>query len=760
MSFDPDDAEPQQKMIGNESFDVDLDEKKLLNFSHLVGGRGARGELDSGFQHFTFPSTGKYILALSAYPCQNLCLGVFEEGKFCEAYHKDTGGWITCKSCGNWVHCGCAVSVESYILLDAGGVECMMCTRKNSNINMLARPSAVAGLYPQPFNVGDTSADHFQSSPRMKKDVDYLKWISGESSASVVRKEDPSERVNPLNLAMMNSRTNENAAVGMVSAYHALHKDEVSLNCLQETQICIGRLPVDPQGQRQLRSQCSPWTTYRQLEQISGDSNSVIIPLFEKLLTPTDAKRFGNLALSRKCAEDYFPKVTKPEGLPIKVQDAKGNEWVLQLRFWPTSKGRQYILEGLAPCFQPMQQQAGDTVTFSQIDPEGNLVIGFRKAASVPPPDQDQQSLKCGSGVSKDSEASIISNSVISAPLQSANNDKDSNSYSSIDQVKAADPVGTWSKIDRSGYIAKDVAGAKLFISNRRRKSSSLAYKRKRRRTDNEDLIELKLTWEEAQGLLCPPPNLVPDVVVVEGYEFEEYEEAPILGKSTIFTTDHDGSLCSSAQEITSKQLQDVVSSNKTGQIYQFVPILTNYEDCKESAVNKDENTVEVSEGLCTLGNIAIQGQDNTLPPVQTTTKHPCHSSGCTCIVCIQPPTGKGLEHKETCICNVCSIVSRCRLSLLKHFAEDRELARKKLEQLQQPDNPLLEDDTPISPMSFDPDDAEPQQKMIGNESFDVDLDEKKLLNSSHLVRLFRGNHQFYSILHGPTSLSSDVDMA
>lgn len=48
--------------------------------------------------------------------------------------------------------------------------------------------------------------------------------------------------------------------------------------------------------------------------------------------------------------------------------------------------------------------------------------------------------------------------------------------------------------------------------------------KSKRLRIDNEDLIELKLTWEEAQGLLRPPPNRVRSVVVIEGLEFEEYE--------------------------------------------------------------------------------------------------------------------------------------------------------------------------------------------------------------------------------------------
>lgn len=58
---------------------------------------------------------------------------------------------------------------------------------------------------------------------------------------------------------------------------------------------------------------------------------------------------------------------------------------------------------------------------------------------------------------------------------------------------------------------------------SRKRKSSTLGSKSKRLRLDSEDLIELKLTWEEAQGLLRPPSN-VPSIVVIEGFEFEEYE--------------------------------------------------------------------------------------------------------------------------------------------------------------------------------------------------------------------------------------------
>ena len=57
----------------------------------------------------------------------------------------------------------------------------------------------------------------------------------------------------------------------------------------------------------------------------------------------------------------YFPPISQPEGLPLKILDAKGKEWIFQFRFWPNNNSRMYVLEGVTPCIQSMQLQAGDT---------------------------------------------------------------------------------------------------------------------------------------------------------------------------------------------------------------------------------------------------------------------------------------------------------------------------------------------------------------------------------------------------------------
>lgn len=118
---------------------------------------------------------------------------------------------------------------------------------------------------------------------------------------------------------------------------------------------------------------------------------STIVPLFEKVLSASDAGRIGRLVLPKACAEvyisiglssflafvyigywigmynklepvqAYFPAIAQSEGLPLKVQDVKGNEWTFQFRFWPNNNSRMYVLEGVTPCIQALQLQAGDT---------------------------------------------------------------------------------------------------------------------------------------------------------------------------------------------------------------------------------------------------------------------------------------------------------------------------------------------------------------------------------------------------------------
>ncbi|KAG8099665.1 hypothetical protein GUJ93_ZPchr0013g36019 [Zizania palustris] len=336
-----------------------------------------------------------------------------------------------------------------------------------------------------------------------------------------------------------------------------------------------------------------------------------------------------------------------------------------------------YVLEGVTPCIQSMQLQAGDTVTFSRIDPEGKLVMGFRKATNLST--EQEQPIKPVNGVPPPPEANIKVSAPDSSPNAALPRPNKVNAES-----KSSSPVeqATPCKMDKSALAQKEGPGtASSSPGLVKRKATSVGPKIKRFRMDSEESMELKITWEEAQELLRPPLK-APSIVVVDGHEFEEYEEPPILGRRTYFVTDQSGEnhqwaqcedcskwrklpvdallpskwtcsdnkwdperfSCVSAQEINMEELAEMIPL-KPGA-------------AKKSKGKVDTDSIDVSDGLDTLANLAILGESESLPS-QPTTRHPRHRPGCSCIVCIQPPSGKGPKHKQTCTCNVCMTVRR-----------------------------------------------------------------------------------------------------
>ncbi|GJN11364.1 hypothetical protein PR202_ga29550 [Eleusine coracana subsp. coracana] len=562
------------------------------------------------------------------------CYSQFEQGIYCETFHSEEGGWRNCETCGRRVHCGCIVSIHKYQLRDAGGVDCNKC----------ARNTRTAMYYPQ-----------------------------------------------------------------NVSGYNEF-----------QAQMRNGRPRVDAKARSQLLPR----------------SHSVT-PLFEKMLSASDAGRIGRLVLPKKCAEAYFPAISQPEGLPLKVQDISGKEWIFQFRFWPNNNSRMYVLEGVTPCIQSMQLQAGDTVTFSRLDPEGKLVMGFRKATNLST--EQDQTTKPANGAPTSSEA----NGKVPAPDSSPNAavarqnkvNIESNNSSPVEQATA--------KMDKGGSAQKESPGPGQSSPGAvKRKATSVGQKIKRLRMDNEESMELKITWEEAQELLRPPPK-APSIVVVDGHEFEEYEEPPILGRKTYFVTDQSGANLNQQSRPNINNLQPVykslprvpdfiiiitvqlingpsvrtvpnggncqlmclcplngpvpttngiqkgdlllLSSCERAQemsmeeLAELIPIKSGLTGAKKSKGKMDVDTIDASDGLDTLANLAILGEGEAIPS-QPTTKHPRHRPGCSCIVCIQPPSGKGPKHKQTCTCNVCMTVRRRfrTLMLRREKRKDTDSPRKK----------------------------------------------------------------------------------
>ncbi|XP_047313324.1 B3 domain-containing protein Os07g0563300-like isoform X5 [Impatiens glandulifera] len=407
------------------------------------------------------------------------CASSYEEGKFCDTFHLNSLGWRCCEFCGKKVHCGCIVSFHLFVLLDDGGIECMLCARKSFILSERIKDLSV-------MNQSAGSGDMVGTSNGDYSNINIFQKLS----LTKTEKKD----------FQFASSASQNAANGqtMVSQNHLLQPNTLvnkeygghcGVDLSGETQVWDGRSRADALSKIQLLSRYSPRIIDQDLKQISVDPNYVVTPLFEKMLSASDAGRIGRLVLPKRCAEAYFPTIYRSEGLPIKIQDLKGNEWVFQFRYWLNNCSRMYVLEGVTPCIQSMQLKAGDIVTFGRIEPEGKLVMGFRKAPTSPLFDHGNEN--------QDSEK----------------------------MAPSALPDMPSSKQAKTKYQA-----------------SSGGSKKKRSRIETENLVELKLTLEEVQVLLRPPPNLAPVVVAIEGFGFEEYKQnAPIIGRPTIFATDKTG---------------------------------------------------------------------------------------------------------------------------------------------------------------------------------------------------------------------------
>ncbi|KAL2244831.1 UNVERIFIED_CONTAM: B3 domain-containing protein [Sesamum indicum] len=685
----------------------------------------------------------------------------YEDGNFCETFHLNSSGWRCCESCGKTPNPAWPppshflpsqpermkdLSVKTWSAIAGSGP-----VPWRQAPSLFSRPDTQSNVQSRmPFEIdvsGGIDRHHIcerlsNASPEMKQERSYERFVNGKlrlgpsetlqnGNAGLDMKEQPYPFVNdfkPVFLKNDSSTSNLSARASSskitddaqlsaiisqpsaVSSPVGRQVSHIVVDSSGESQIRNGKARGDGRGRNQLLPRYRPQITNEELQQISSEypivvavfmiivflsmivrrfhltpvfslyapdlssdiySKSVITPLFEKMLSASDAGRIGRLVLPKKCAEAYFPPISQPEGLPLKVQDVKGKEWVFQFRFWPNNNSRMYVLEGITPCIQSMQLQAGDVVTFSRLEPEGKLVMGGRKASAIPSSDQGDEVTLIGTDASNPGDGSA--------------------------RHKSGDVISVNSQ--RKEKILEDKP-----VIHSKRKSSNFGVKNKRLRIDNEDVIELKLTWKEAQGLMRPPAKIVPSFFVVEGCEFEEFEEAaPVIGRPTILGIDHfgekiqwvqcedcfkwrkvpadallpsrwicsenvwdlDRSLCSADEELTKEQLEHLL------------PAMNKDASRKEDITDQDADLFVALEGLDALANLAIQGEGEGLPiSSESRTKHPRHKPGCTCIVCLQPPSGKGSKHSQSCDCVVCSSLKR-RFRTLMERREKKQLEKE-----------------------------------------------------------------------------------
>ncbi|KAG7573098.1 DNA-binding pseudobarrel domain superfamily [Arabidopsis suecica] len=663
------------------------------------------------------------------------CGSAYESSLFCEQFHKDQSGWRECYLCNKRLHCGCIASKVTIELMDYGGVGCSTCTcchqlnlgTRGENPGVFSRlpmkPLAdrqhvngesgmnidggrnEAGLFSQPLVMGGDKREEFMPHRGFGQLMNSENTTTGYrlDAAGEIHESSPSQPSLNMGLAV-NPFSPSFATEGVEGKKHISASQSNMVHCsasniLQKpskpaistppvasksAQARIGRPPVEGRGKGHLLPRYWPKYTDKEVQQISGNLNLNIVPLFEKTLSASDAGRIGRLVLPKACAEAYFPPISQSEGIPLKIQDVRGKEWTFQFRYWPNNNSRMYVLEGVTPCIQSMMLQAGDTVTFSRVDPGGKLIMGSRKAANA----GDMQ----GCGLTNGTSTEDTSSSGVTENPPSING---SSCPSLIPQELNGMPenLSAQKSETNGGRIGDDPTRVK-----EKKRTRTIGAKNKRLLLHSEESVELRLTWEEAQDLLRPSPSAKPTIVVIEEKEIEEYDEPPVFGKRTIVTTRPSGeqerwatcddcskwrrlpvdallpfkwtcidnvwdvSRCScSAPEESLKELENVL---KVGREYKK----------RRTGESQAAKSQQEPCGLDALASAAVLGDTIGEPEVATTTRHPRHRAGCSCIVCIQPPSGKG-RHKPTCGCTVCSTVKR-RFKTLMMRRKKKQLER------------------------------------------------------------------------------------
>lgn len=378
------------------------------------------------------------------------------------------------------------------------------------------------------------------------------------------------------------------------------------------------------------------------------------MPLFEKVLSPSDAGRIGRLVLPKACAEAFLPRILQSEGVPLQFQDIMGNEWTFQFRFWPNNNSRMYVLEGVTPCIQSLQLNAGDTVTFSRIDPGEKFLFGFRRSlTSIVTQDASTSSHSNGILI-KDTNFSgapqnLNSLSSFSNLLQSMKGNGEPYLNGHSEHLRLGNGTADWLKTANSEEEMNNGPLQRLVSVSEKKRSRNIGTKTKRLHIHSEDAMELRLTWEEAQEFLCPPPSVEPNFVTIEDQVFEEYDEPPVFGKIKT-NASPSGSSGSASEQLGPKEQESLQRTKKDSK--------------KKRKIAEKSKSIQEHKlsGLDALANAAVLGNNLADPDESSsagvTTRHPRHRPGCTCIVCIQPPSGQG-KHDPTCTCLACETLKR-----------------------------------------------------------------------------------------------------
>ncbi|XP_047335987.1 uncharacterized protein LOC124939570 [Impatiens glandulifera] len=98
-------------------------------------------------QKWTVRSALQHLRVTHVFSLLSVLLSLYEEGRFCDAFHQHQDGWRNCESCQKAIHCGCIASFKQFMPSDSCGIICRKCSElsiimaRRSNLLVAATPS-------------------------------------------------------------------------------------------------------------------------------------------------------------------------------------------------------------------------------------------------------------------------------------------------------------------------------------------------------------------------------------------------------------------------------------------------------------------------------------------------------------------------------------------------------------------------------------------------------------------------------------------
>ncbi|KAI3804798.1 hypothetical protein L1987_26609 [Smallanthus sonchifolius] len=111
--------------------------------------------------------------------------------------------------------------------------------------------------------------------------------------------------------------------------------------------------------------------------------HSVGIPLFEKLMSHSDAKlRHSRVVIPKTHAKAYFPEISEGQGVTLHVLDTDGKAWHFFYRCWVHKQYTTYVLQGLKEFMKSKNLKAGDTVAFYWRESDEKMILEVKKTSA------------------------------------------------------------------------------------------------------------------------------------------------------------------------------------------------------------------------------------------------------------------------------------------------------------------------------------------------------------------------------------------